>query len=186
MVCYKQKERPACLFDAVSSVLCYYGDNIAAKAVNEASTRKHPVGKSKIDIINSLLFKKPHKYNILCVNLFITDDGKPRFDIKEKDFSKSPNMNLYLQYWYAKNHVKLLPKIRIIEATDGTVNHAVGFCGKYIFDTNLTHAMHLTQKGSNWCASTENESADFVRLDARYVYLKQGIDFCFRFYIFNK
>eukprot|EP00957_Ditylum_brightwellii_P115582 8815691-Ditylum_brightwellii.AAC.1 len=34
----KQKERLTCLFDAVSSVLCYYGDNIAAKAGNEAST----------------------------------------------------------------------------------------------------------------------------------------------------
>eukprot|EP00957_Ditylum_brightwellii_P086432 6576029-Ditylum_brightwellii.AAC.1 len=31
VVCYQQKEKPTCLFDAVASVLAYHGDNFAAQ-----------------------------------------------------------------------------------------------------------------------------------------------------------
>ena len=68
----------------------------------------------------------------------------------------------------------LLPKVGVLESSDGGINHAVGICKNWIFDPNLTHAMELTKYNLDWCSSSNTHGAKFVQFDSCYVYVNRG------------
>ena len=68
-------------------------------------------------------------------------------------------------YAYAKDHMHYVPKIGVLESSNGCINHAISVCRGQIFDTNILHAMPLSQKTLDWCTSTDDEKASFVKFD---------------------
>jgi hypothetical protein len=44
-------------------------------------------------------------------------------------------------------------QIWILQGSDGRTSHAIGVFGKYVFDSNATNALMLTQKTLDWCCN---------------------------------
>ena len=141
------------------------GDPYAAKKIHEASQLKHPPNKRHIHVILDILAPLPHKYIPFRCKVVFKHDC-PTFQL---DSRISQNNKLYL---YVRNNIEQLPKVGIIEASDGTVGHAIGICDKWIFDSNLCHAMLLSKDNLNWCASCDTMNLKFVKFDVAYVFVK--------------
>ena len=64
------------------------------------------------------------------------------------------------------------PKVGSILSSDGTTGHAIGVMNGWIFDSNLTHAMEITQANLDWCSSADNDATKFKKFHKIYVFVK--------------
>ena len=164
VVCYQQKNLNTCLFNAVSSVLMYYGDRDSAVLVNNliAVGQKE---RNHLHFINSKLLSDYYIFPVDC-NYDAAND-QLTFTLIENKYYEEDIRNM------ARKGISFYPKVGAIEASDGCLNHAVGVFNNWIFDTTLLHAMELTKDNLDWCASTDTEKSSFVRFDACSMYVKK-------------
>lgn len=53
-----------------------------------------------------------------------------------------------------------------LKGSDGKEDHCVTLYGKWIFDSNFSHALPLCQESLDYCCSTENNHETFVSVVA--------------------
>lgn len=157
-------------FDSLASVMAYYGDKTAAHAVHAASQQRYPVGKSKLQVVNDVLVKHPHVYRIYRMQVDLSGDSIQFYLTKP---NRKVNEFVLGEQHYIKMHIDLQPKSGVIESSDGGVGHAIGMCNGWIFDSNLSHALALTRKNLDWCSSSTDSHASFVKFYWAYVVLKK-------------
>eukprot|EP00957_Ditylum_brightwellii_P168175 12802634-Ditylum_brightwellii.AAC.1 len=75
VVAYQQHDKDTCFFGSLAPFMVYYGDKTAAHAVHAASQGKHPVGKSKLQVVNDILVKHPHVYSIHIMQVDLSGDS---------------------------------------------------------------------------------------------------------------
>eukprot|EP00957_Ditylum_brightwellii_P165632 12608788-Ditylum_brightwellii.AAC.1 len=109
-------------------------------------------------------------YDIFAVKE--TMDGD-KFVFSLPPYKGKPNKPSSQTFNYAQQCMHLLPKVGIIESSDGGINHAIGICQNWIFDSNLPHAMELTKFNLDWCATSNSCAAKFVQFDTCYVHVNR-------------
>ena len=75
-----------------------------------------------------------------------------------------------LTYETLKTQQSHYPKVLILQATDGSTNHAIAVVGNMIFDCNEKSALPLSQENLDWCVGAD-PMVKFVRVVV-------GIHFC--------
>ena len=167
VVYYQQKKENTCLFNAVSSVLMYNGDRDAAELVNclisDGQKQAH-----HLHYINMKLVSEYDIFHVVCN--YEEEKDKYTFTLKKETSSYYSTEIVQM----AKTYISSYPKVGIIEASDGCLNHAVGVCKDWIFDTTLPHAIKLNKDNLDWCASTDAVRSHFVKFDECVMYVKKA------------
>ena len=138
-VLFQQIFEATCLFDATSSVLVYCGDHTAAKYINSKRYDVIPFNTNKKQYIHQFL--KQSSKTMACYDIFkvkVTMDGNT-FVFSLPPYKQKPNRQMRQIMYYTQQCMHLLPKVGVIESSDGSINHAIGSCQNWIFDSNLPH-----------------------------------------------
>ena len=70
-------------------------------------------------------------------------------------------------------HINYCVLFVVLEGSDGSVNHSVAICQNFIFDSNLCYALKHDKESLDWCCSSDDVAASFVRFHrAVYFYPK--------------
>ena len=149
---YQQGNRPLCAYYSAASALNYFGDIKAARALCDLAFKRKQGSK----------WDEPFRAINECVRSFGYDPTK---------FEKAKHLPDAIHY----------VRIAQLLGSDGGVGHAVGFCGGWIFDSNLQHAMKHTQENLDWCVSSEQQAARYKCTTFNdYILVPQKQAMCFR------
>jgi len=70
------------------------------------------------------------------------------------------------------------PKVLILQATDGSTNHAISVVGNMIFDCNEKSALPLSQENLDWCVGASTLLPGGEDPMVKFVRVVVGIHFC--------
>ena len=137
---FLQSGKSTCLFHSFASALHFLGLVEAAKAVN---------GQAENYAADSLMGAENWKalqgiMNTICPWM------QPK-KINPKTYNILHDIDIY-------------PTVMCLQAIDGGTQHAVTVVGKFVFDSNCSRAMPLTEETLDYCCSTDEKESKFLRV----------------------
>jgi len=65
----------------------------------------------------------------------------------------------------------------VLRGSDNSTSHCVGVVGQWIFDLNLTHAIHLVREALDWCCGGHDKPFNNKEVGCQYQCVQQGYIF---------